>query len=473
MQKTLVVKLAVIAVISLLLMLPLLMISGKISEREQFLNQAKRDVSRSWTGQQTIMAAMLVIPYEVNQQISVWDQATNKKTIVTKKIAKQKFVLPHKVSISSKVDTAIRSKGIYKIPVYTSLLDINGILEPADIQQALAEIKQQNQDDNLHIGQAYLTATVSDPRGINSIPLLNWQGKQVPFKPGSKLPGNNNGLHAYLPDLLQTSSELVTEPASQGAIAPIGFAFELALRGMEVVSFIPLAQQVQIQLVSDWPHPQFFGDFLPVSRQIDNKGYQANWKVTSFASNIANKVQQCEQGNCEALYSSVFGIKHIEGVNVYLQSERSVKYGILFICLSFITFFIFEVVKKLPIHAIQYSLVGFAIAIFYLLLVSLSEHISFALSYFIAAFCCTSLLLFYLRYVLAGFKQALVFAALLSLLYGALYVIISAEDFALLMGACLTFLVLAIVMYSTRNINWYLVGDKIADNTHNTEPTTP
>jgi len=135
----------------------------------------------------------------------------------------------------------------------------------------------------------------------------------------------------------------------------------------------------------------------------------------------------------------------------------------LFIGLSFVAFFIFEVIMKLPIHPIQYTLVGFAIATFYLLLISLSEHFNFLLSYSIASICCTLLLLSYLRFVLAGYKQAIAFSGLLLILYSVLYVIISAEDLALVMGAFLTFTSLAIVMFTTRNIDWYKVGIQLND----------
>ena len=230
---------------------------------------------------------------------------------------------------------------------------------------------------------------------------------------------------------------------------------------MEGLSFIPVGKEAEISATSPWPHPQFTGSFLPVTREISQQGYQAVWKITSFASNITDKISKCEYGMCNELFSSEFGVKHIEAVDVYLQSERSVKYGMLFIGLSFISFFIFEIIMRLPIHPIQYTLVGIAIAIFYLLLISLSEHISFFFAYVIASLCCTGLLMFYLRYVLGGYKQALGFSVLLSLLYAVLYVIISAEDLALVMGAFVTFTSLAIVMFATRNIDWYRVGEQL------------
>jgi len=449
MQKNLTIKLAIIAFVTVFLLIPLNMISGKIIERSQFLAEAKRSVSQSWTGSQTVMSAFIVIPYEVNQKVTVENKLTKEKTLHISKVSKQKFIIPDKINIASTIANDVRLKGIYKVPVYTTNLEISGKILLSSLQEALKDIAQEANGGI--IGKPYLTTTVSDPRGINSIPTLQWQDQQISFQPGSKLQQNNNGLHAYLPSLDMNISE------------PVTFEFQLELRGMEAISFIPVGKEAEISASSTWPHPQFIGSFLPVSREISKEGYQAVWKITSFASNISDKIIKCENGSCDSLFNSHFGVKHIEAVDVYLQSERSVKYAMLFIGLSFITFFIFEVIMKLPIHPIQYTLVGFAIAIFYLLLISLSEHINFLLAYFIASICCTSLLLSYLRFVLAGYKQALGFSGLLLILYTVLYVIISAEDLALVMGAFLTFTSLAIVMYTTRNIDWYKVGEQLND----------
>jgi len=449
MQTNLSIKLAIIAFVTMLLVIPLNMISGKIFERSQFLEQAKKSVSQSWTGKQKVMSALIVIPYNAHHKVNVVNKVTKEQTINVNKVAKQKFVIPDKITIVSTIANDVRSKGIYKIPVYTTNLEISGEILPSTLQAALKAIEKEANGGS--IGTPYLTTTVSDPRGINSIPTLQWQDKQISFKPGSKLLKNNNGLHVPLPNI------------NLRPIKSIKFNFQLELRGMEAISFIPIGKEAEINVSSTWPHPQFIGSFLPISREISEEGYQAVWKITSFASNITDKINKCEYGACESLFNSHFGVKHIEAVDVYLQSERSVKYGMLFIGLSFITFFIFEVIMKLPIHPIQYTLVGFAIATFYLLLISLSEHINFLLAYIIASVCCTSLLLSYLRYVLAGYKKALAFSAILLILYTVLYVIISAEDLALVMGALLTFTSLAIVMFATRNINWYEVGEQLSD----------
>ena len=450
MQKILFIKIIVIVSIALVLLIPLSMISGKIAERNYYLDHAKGSVADSWTRSQLIVGPVIVIPYVVEKKVEGWNEKLKSKTNKTVFQSGKKFILPGSVTIDAVIKNEIRYKGIYKVLIYTTLLNVSGVLDTQLLQKEIETIIETTKEsgESVKIGKAYLVTTVSDPRGINSTPTLNWMGEEISFKPGSELTANSSGIHAYLPDL-------------DGKPEKVDFNFHLELRGMESLSFVPVGEEVTLKLSSSWPHPEFIGKFLPVSRTVDESGYQAEWKITSFASNILENVRQCESGNCSQLFNGQLGVRHIEPVDVYLQSERSVKYGFLFIGLSFITFFIFETVRELPIHAIQYTLVGCAIAIFYLLLVSLSEHIEFALAYTIATFSCVCMLLYYLRYVLGGHKEAAAFSGLLLLLYGVLYVIISAEDYAFLMGGCLTFITLFVVMISTRNINWYQVGDRV------------
>ncbi|PCJ22052.1 MAG: cell envelope integrity protein CreD [Gammaproteobacteria bacterium] len=437
-------KLAFIGVIMALLIIPLMMISGKITERDAFRVEAKNNVSLSWARSQKLMGPILVIPYSHQIQRSVSSPKTNELITRTIRLEKSLFILPESTEINSHIDTDTRYKGIYKIPVYTTQINVKGVFSKASIHHAMDQV--QDTVESVSFEKAYLTTTISDPRGINTIPTLHWQAEERPFKPGSKLTNQNNGIHALVGSLEDLNTD------------QINFDFQIELRGTEQLSFIPSGKETQVQITSPWPHPQFTGSFLPHSRTIDSNGYQAHWKISSFASNISSNAQRCEQGDCLALFASEFGVKHINPVDVYLQSERSVKYGFLFIALSFVTFFIFEIIQKLSIHPIQYSLMGLAIALFYLLLVSLSEHIGFAKAYGIAAISCVSLLFYYLRFILNGLKQASAFCALLLLLYAILYIIISAEDFAFLMGGVLTFLTLSIVMITTRNIDWYQIG---------------
>ncbi|MDP7591263.1 MAG: cell envelope integrity protein CreD [Litorilituus sp.] len=451
MQKQLAVKLGLIGFIASLLMIPLGMISGKITERASFLNEAKRSVSNSWTASQNVMGALLVIPYEVHSEITVTDSKTNERRQQLSKTLHHKFISPEKLRINTDITNSVRHKGIYTVPVYTANINVGGSINVQKLSNELKKIKASG--DNVVITTPYFSITLSDPRGINSIPVLQWQKQKLAFNPGSKLKENTNGLHANLPHIHKlTDNKKLTD---------LNFSYQIELRGMEQLSFVPVGIETKINAVSTWPHPQFIGSFLPTSSQITSEGYKADWKVTSFASNIIDKIERCESGKCEALFKGNIGIKHIETVDIYLQSERTVKYGMLFIGLSFTTFFIFEILMKLPIHPIQYALVGFANAIFYLLLISLSENISFGVAYLVASVSCSGLLLFYLKPILKETKYAYYFSTVLAILYGVLYIIISMEDLALMMGSFLTFVALAIVMFSTRKINWYEVGDEL------------
>jgi len=447
MQKELAIKLGIIGFIALLLVIPLEMISDKITERASFLQDAKQSVSRSWTASQNVLSALVVIPYEVHKQITVIDSITKEKHQKIKKTFHHKFIIPEKLHINANIKNSMRHKGIYNVPVYTSNIDINGYITNANLLKEINAI--QSEGKKVVVNHPFFSIVLSDPRGINSIPTLKWENQDIAFNPGSELATNANGLHAMLPYIdLKTPSK-------------INFSYQLALRGMEQLSFIPIGIETKINVQSKWPHPQFFGSFLPTESKIDSNGYIADWNITSFASNIVDKVKSCEKEACGPLFSGDIGIKHIETVDVYVQSERTVKYGMLFIGLSFITFFIFETLMKLPIHPIQYCLVGFANATFYLLLISLSENIAFGLAYLIASACCSCLLLLYLKPVLKKAKYAYAFSGVLAGLYGALFIIISMEDLALVMGSCLIFSALALVMYTTRHINWYQIGDDL------------
>ncbi|MBO9489894.1 cell envelope integrity protein CreD [Endozoicomonas sp. G2_1] len=446
MQKQLAIKLSAIAFITLVLMLPLQMISGKIDERAFYLAQAKQAVSDSWTTEQLLLPALLILPYEVHRKVYVTDSVSKKVTSRIQKTSYNKLIVPDKLFLSATIDNSIRQKGIYKVPVYTSEVNVSGAFSGNLINEYKKQLVEQH--DKVVFKAPYFSAFVSDPRGIISIPSLTWQGQAVEFKPGSQLPKKNAGIHAYLPDIKEKGLNQ--------------FSYVLKMRGMEQLSLIPAALENTFHAASSWPHPQFIGDFLPTENEVSEQGYQAKWNINSFANNIQDKVLSCEKSSCDSLFHGALGVKHIETVDVYLQSERTVKYGLLFIGLCFITFFIFETIMKLPIHPIQYSLVGLANAIFYLLLISLSENIHFGLAYFIASFCCVALLVFYLKPILRNDMYAYVFSAVLASLYGILYIIINMEDLALMMGSFLTFLVLATVMFTTRNIDWYMVGHELS-----------
>jgi inner membrane protein len=281
------------------------------------------------------------------------------------------------------------------------------------------------------------------------VPELTVNAKKIRFKPGSKLASDNKGIHAtFDKTLLQDSMD---------------FTFDIQLRGMEKFELAPVAKSAHVDIKANWPHPSFIGKFLPTQRTISDEGYSAKWQITSFASNVEDYVQQCANKECSPLKNSGFGINHIDPINVYQQSDRAIKYGFLFIALIFCCFFLFEVMKSMSIHGIQYTFVGLAIASFYLLLLALSEHIAFTWAYLIAGISCVMLMHAYIKSILKGHKPAILFSSILTALLVLLFLIIRSEDFALLMGSILSFGALGALMIGTRNVDWYEVGNQLGN----------
>lgn len=442
MQKQLAIKVVVIVVIGLMILIPTNMVRYKVYERQNYLHQAEAAVAQSWTGPQTIMTPVLMIPYravvESNQgRVRTTDKLT--------------MVLPE--TLQTRVDVVNKKvfKGIYEVPVYNSTLTATGHFNRARIQQQFSDIK--NQADFSSIGTPYVAVYIADVRGIERAPAFSLNGMALTMNTGS-ITALSEGLNVEIPNLMNEQS------TAQGTF---DFELSLVLRGMGSLAFLQMADESTITLHSDWPHPEFIGASLPRERNISAQGFDATWSNTHYASNSVELLESCVRTTqCQSLLSASSGVRFIEPVDIYLQSERSIKYAMLFIGLSFITFFIFEHVKRIRIHPIQYAFVGLAIAVFYLLLISLAEHIAFRWAYSIAVLCCTSLLLFYVRYMLKSLRSALAFSLMIVILYGLLYVIVQAEDFALLMGSLLVFGVLATLMIVTRKIDWYNLAEAAA-----------
>jgi inner membrane protein len=214
---------------------------------------------------------------------------------------------------------------------------------------------------------------------------------------------------------------------------------------------------MRVELNSNWLHPGFIGSYLPANREINTKGFTANWRSSAFSNNAKMMRQAATFGDWQKIMDNTAGVSLVQPVDTYHLSERSIKYAQLFIILTFVAMILFELFKKLRIHPIQYTFIGIELTLFYLLLISLSEHLAFALAYFLATLASTSLLTVYFSAILKDKKAGLWFGGSLSLLYAVLYGILQAEDHALLMGSLLIFGILALLMYTTRNINWYQI----------------
>jgi inner membrane protein len=446
-------KIALVSAIILLLMIPLSMIKGLVSERISYRDQARADIERSWTGAQSVIGPLLVVPYDEITEKEVWDDEQKANRLVTLRQQHRLIVLPEQLRVAGQVKTEERHVGLYSIPVYTSNLRLSGRFDNRDIVNLINEPGHRRE-----LKQPYVSVLIKDLRGIVSQPALAWQTKTLAFESGSGLKNDVQGMRAW--------------PGGISGAKPAQYKFnlDLTMRGMEALSFAPLARDTQVQLNSDWPHPAFTGRFLPMDYSITPHGFNAQWLASSFSSGLTQIVSKCALGDCQPLLDSSFGVSLIKTIDIYQQAERSLKYGVLFLALTFALFFLYETLRQFAVHPVQYLFVGLALSIFYLLLVSLSEHIRFALAYLVASLACSSLLGVYVGSILRSLRSGFVLFAALNFLYGILYIILQSEDSALLMGSILMFSVLAALMLATRKVDWYAVKSGAAMQAPKTEP---
>jgi len=284
-------------------------------------------------------------------------------------------------------------------------------------------------------------------RGLAGEPVLSVNGSNLRLQNDSgSLAAVSPGLHAELPALVDTQSGML--PGLQSV------DMNLQLAGTRALSVVPIGDNNQVALRSAWPHPAFSGDFLPTERQVDSGGFSAQWMLSALATGAQAQLQ--DKASLDALRVDL-----VDPVDVYTQADRASKYGILFVLLTFTGFVLLELIRGLRIHPVQYLLVGLALAIFFLLLLSLSEHIAFWQAYLVAAAACIGLQFFYLLGVLRSRALAASFATLLTALYGVLYSLLASEDNALLMGSLLLFGILAVIMWLTRRLDWYALNETL------------
>lgn len=430
----LVLRFATIGGLILLLLIPLLMIRGTINGRERYRDEAVERVSQSKAGEQRLLGPVRVLPWSQVRDVAVVD-ADGKRIVKRETETGYDLQTPRHLSINGEMKPSQRSIGLFKVQVYSLHARLKAQFDDLDYEAV----------EGRTYGQPYLVLGIQDVRGLVGTPNLRIDGKALGLQPGSlAMDGVSKGVHALLPALADSD---------QGRLSDVhGVEMEFVLDGTQALSIVPVGDDNQIALTSPWPHPLFGGRFLPNERRFGPQGFQASWALSSLATGAQS---QLATGSSDV---DALRVDLVDPVDVYTQADRASKYGILFVVLTFVAFGLFELIKRLPIHPLQYLLVGLALAIFFLLLLSLSEHIAFWQAYLISAVACIGLQFFYLAGVLRSRGRAAGFASMLTLLYGALYGLLASEDSALLMGSLLLFGILAAIMWITRKIDWYELG---------------
>ncbi|HEY6898398.1 MAG TPA: cell envelope integrity protein CreD [Rhodocyclaceae bacterium] len=448
MQKQLFWKCLSLFVLGLMLLIPLGMIESTVAERSHFREEAVNQVAANSARAQTLIGPLLVLPVfeEYDEEISEGEGEARRTRLVRRTRNRDVFVFPRKLTLEGGLNVEQRAYGLHQVAVFDLKGQLSGQFDPP----AESDLPKPGRNGAVRWGAPRLVLGLSDPRGLISEPKIKLGGSDLSPARGTGLGGMKNGFQAAIPH------------AVAGLTQSLPFRIELRLAGTESFGLVPLADQTVASLSSNWAHPSFGGGFLPRERQVDEQGFRATWSVSALAANVQRDILNQPGRANEATPSSgsveeqnSFRVRLIDPVDIYRLSLRATKYGVLFVVLTFAAFFMFENLRSLPIHPVQYGLVGLALAIFFLLLLSLSEHVGFAWAYLVAALASSGLITAYLAAVLRGWKPALAFGSGLGLLLGALFGVLLSEQNALLLGSLLLFAALAALMLGTRSIDWY------------------
>lgn len=417
-------KAFIIGFLTLVMLIPAVMIQDLIREREIRSEQTVEVINAKWSSAQTIAGPVLVIPY-------TYTYLDDKNHEIIKK-SKITFT-PEQLNIKAKLFPEEKHLGIYKSILYKSELQLSGNFAKIDQSKFGSAV--------ILWDEAYFRIGLSDLRGVTSQVDFEMKNKHFPFEAGG------NAQDAIGSGLIVAVGKAVLLPTDSS----LNFSCKMKLNGSSHINFVPLARNTHAEVTGAWPSPGFIGGFSPESTVTD-KGFTAVWNVLHFNRSIP---ENWVEDQVESFEPSTFGVDLIDTVNHYQQNMRSAKYAIMFIGLTFLVFFFVEVITKIRIHPIQYVLVGFALIIFYSLLLSVSEQLNFAIAYLIAAVATILLIMMYVQGIFKTKKHTAMLGGFLSALYGFLYVILQLEDVALLIGSIGLFVILAVVMYFSRKINWY------------------
>jgi inner membrane protein len=417
-------KLVGVAALCLLFAIPLALVGDLVRERAGRMGEAEDGIARSQGRAQVLAPPVL----DWRQRRSVLREKGPVEVVDVHGLA------PARTTIDATLGVERRQRGIFEIPVYTADLVLRGAFEVPAEDRARAAVPG-------GIERLRLVLPVADLRGVRSVPRLRIDGRAFPLR--------SLGAPAFGVEALG-----VELPADLLARERIAFALELALSGTRELSAWPLADETEVAIQGAWPAPSFAGAFLPREREVGDAGFSARWTVLAVNRDLPLRWTG-EAPAPAALEAARFGVALHEPLGVYRLNERSLKYGLLFVALTFGVFLLAELTGRLRVHPVQYLLVGLALAVFYVLLLALSEHVGFAPAYALAALALSAILGAWGSAALGSRRRGVALGAWLAGLYGFLFLMVRSEDFALLIGALGLLATVAASLWLTRRIDWY------------------
>jgi len=463
-------KLFVIFFLSLILLIPLSLISDLIEERKNREQEVSAGIALNWGKDQVVSSPVLAIPYR--ETIPLSSEKTQKSNLSEE--TKWIFVLPKTSNIATDITPQHLSRGIYNSVVYNSNMTLEGSFDKLSLE------KLEISNENIDWKGSKLIFGIQDFKGLGKRPSLNWDGNELTFDP------DFNNLKLF-------NQNLVCAVPLDPQKADNRFKIKLNLKGSKSLSFLPLGDQTNIQARGNWANPSFTGAFLPSKRNTETSNFSASWEIPSFSrklpqqwagdartiylfdTNLENASDGSEQKTAQTAApnttsvnslldnTDMITINFLPDINNYQKTTRVAKYGILVIILTFTSLLFTEVIKKKRIHIIQYILIGAAMVLFYTLLLALSEHIGFNLAYLTASVATVMLIGSFIKSITKDQKSALLLSSILGLFYLFIYILMQLRDYSLVAGTIGIFIILAILMRVSTKINWYQFDNGHAD----------
>ncbi|WNY88684.1 cell envelope integrity protein CreD [Leclercia adecarboxylata] len=410
----------------LLLLVPLMLVGNLISERESYRNEVENTLRQSTSGPQQLVGPLIAIPVT-----EVYYKQEEAKKVEYKK-RYMHFILPETLQVVGNQHVQTRNIGIYDGQIWNTDLNIKAQFTT----EKLAEL----QGETMTLGKPFIVVGVGDARGIGAVSISKINGETLSIEPGAGVYGALSGIHIPLTD-------------NALAAKTVSLEMSLNLAGTGSFAVVPVGRNSEMTLNSNWPHPSFMGNYLPVKHEISASGFQANWKSSWFANNLAGWFNDNEVPEWSAI--PAFSVTVATPADQYQLTDRAIKYAILLIALTFMAFFVFETLTGLRLHPMQYLLVGLALVLFYLVLLALSEHVGFTPAWIIASLVGALMNGVYLQAVLKSWKRSGLFVLALLGLDVVMWFLLRSEESALLLGSAVLALALFAVMYLTRHFDWY------------------
>lgn len=447
-------RMIIIGILTLIMLIPVEFVERLIDERQARRDEATKEVSEKWGGSQMITGPIISIPYKsfVRQQ-SVDDKGVTKTEV--NEVTEYLHILPETLAIATTMQPEVRYRGIYEVILYRSSITLKGAF-------LLNAVRESGIDaDKILWQEANVSLGITDLKGIKQVVNIRFNDADYLADPGL----NNN---------LVLEQGISIKPPLNG-LDRAAFSLTLDLNGSSELMFVPVGRETSVSVTSNWGNPSFAGAYLPESREVSAQKFTASWKILHLNRNYP----QSWSNNAYTVKESAFGVKLKLAIDEYQRTMRTAKYALMFLALTFLSFFMAEILTKRVIHPIQYVLIGLGLVIFYTLLLSISEQLNFNRAYLLSSAAIIILITGYTRSVLKNWRATGIIFGILVILYGFLFVVLQQQDYALLFGSIGLFVILGVVMYITRNIDWFSIGgqeeekeEKIQKNDETKPPLT-